>query len=403
MNKLTSFVEAIAIIKANTLTMQTEIIPLEESIDRILAEDAIAAIANPAFNNSAVDGIGITKQTLNNLQKNNTPLKIKKTILAGDILDNTSLLENECYHIMTGSPVPPSISTIFLIEDTATVGEEVFINAPLADNQNIRVKGEDFKAGETLVKKFTRLKFNHISLLAASGIANVSVFKKPRAAFFTSGKETVEVGQKLLDGQIYNSNILTMRVFLENLGFEAFVLKNVSDSIEELQENIAEAQSLGVDIIISSGAVSMGVEDIIKHYLLKNTRVLYNGLKIRPGKPNMLALLENNMLYFALPGNPVSTAAALYFLVQAYYNFANEISFDGSMAHIDSDYNKKKDFTFFLRGKSYLENSRLKVKILEKQGSHILSSLAEANCFVRVSETDNYILKNSLCEIYEIK
>ncbi|MDR2008658.1 MAG: molybdopterin molybdotransferase MoeA [Alphaproteobacteria bacterium] len=395
-----SFKGAIDIIKEHSKPMRTETIPIEQALGRVLVENATATISNPAFNNSAVDGIGVSRQTLRNLQQNNTPLKIKQIILAGDIVEDITLQDDECFHIMTGAMVPSCVSSIFLIEETTAVDGSVLINAQLQDNQNIRPQGEDFHVGDILVAKSTRLQFNHISLLAASGIASVSVFKKPRVAIFTSGKETVDVGLNLPAGQIYNSNIFTMRAFLEGLGCEVITLPNVADSVSELQTNIAAARSQQADIIISSGAVSMGVEDIIKHYLLAHTTVLYNGLKIRPGKPNMLALLPNNMMYFALPGNPVSTAVALYFLVQAYYNFSHNLDFVSKSALLDDTYSKKKDFTFFLRGKCYVENGKLRVRVLEKQGSHILSSLAEANCFVKVK--DNYLEKNSLCEIYEI-
>ncbi|MDR0484655.1 MAG: molybdopterin molybdotransferase MoeA [Alphaproteobacteria bacterium] len=403
MPKLTQFAEALEIIKHNTKCLQEETIPLEDSLNRVLSQDITATIANPNFNNSAVDGIGITKQTLLNLQKNNTPLQIKKTILAGDTLDNIELNDNECLHIMTGAIVPPQVSTIFLIEETTVSNNSVLINAELKDNQNIRNKGEDFNTGDILVNKFTKLKFNNISLLATSGIAEVFVFKKPRVAIFTTGKETVAVGNPLKSGQIYNSNIITMKLFLEKLGFEVITLDNVADDITSLEKNIAKAQKYFVDIIVSSGAVSMGTEDIIKHYLLANAKVLYNGLAIRPGKPNILAILKNNMLYFALPGNPVSTAVALNIFVQTYYNSANMLTPKSKTARAINDYSKKKDFTFFVRGRSFIENGELKVEILKKQGSHMLSSLSLANCLVKVNADTNTLEKNSLCEIYEIK
>ena len=400
---LTSFDDAIDIIKQNTKSLNTEILSIYDALNRVTSKDILAKITQQPFNNSAVDGIGITKDTLNKLLSDNFELKIKHTILAGDIPDNNlQLSENECLHIMTGAIVPDFITTMFFIEQTTKIAEDtILINAPLSDHQNIRKSGEDYKFGDVLITANTKLNVNNLSLLASSGIAELEVFKKPKIAIFTTGRETKSVNETLNTGEIYNSNIITMSTFLQSLNCEVVALENVNDNIESLEKNIIQAKKLGCDVIVSSGAVSMGIEDIVKHYLQENAKVLYNGLKIRPGKPNMLAEIEG-MLYFGLPGNPVSATIGLYMFVQAYYNFANGLTANPTKAILKNSFTKKSGFTFFARGLKTYNNTIVEVEILPKQGSHILSTTSHANVYVKLPEESSEIIPNTIVEVYDV-
>lgn len=396
--------EAKLIIKSHTKVLSSEDILLKEALGKIVSSNIIATIDQQPFNNSAMDGFAISSNKVNSASLSNKILfNIEKTVIAaGNNVLNVSLNNdsNLAVKIMTGATIPKGYDVVIPVEEAKIDGNTLIVSTTYNSMHNVRAKGEDFKKGEILVQKGDVITPYKAMLLQASGINNISVFKKPKLAIITTGTEFNNENEALTAGKIYNTSALFLEKFFSSNNFEVVNLGNIADNKLDLQSLIENKVLDNFDVVVSTGAVSKGDFDIVPEVLKNYGKVLYHFLSIKPGKPNLLVQLHNGSLWFGLPGNPVSTVIAARLLVYYYYLCATARTELKLLAAVSQDIKKKSNFTVFHNCKLQNIKGELKVSLLEKQGSHIISSLANSDVLIELNANSTFFPKDSLVPFY---
>ena len=358
---------------------ETQIIPIRESLGKVLSEDIYSPIDVPNYNNSAMDGFVFYKA------QENSPimLEVIGSQLAGQS-SNEKVLPGQAIQIMTGARIPNGGNTVIPIELVSYDGDKISINESPKIGANIRKIGEDVKKNELILKKGRCIRSSEIGLLASLGLPKVSVYRQIRVAFFSTGDEVVEVGNLLKVGQVYDSNNHTIGAMLERIGAEIVNLRIVSDDKNALKETLLSIVDQ-VDVIITSGGVSVGAADYMKEVLNEIGEVLFWKLSIKPGRPLAYGKI-NQTHYFGLPGNPVASMVSFYQIVQLQLKvLMGEVDYELPplfKVKTDKAIHKKPGRMEFQRGILFRNNDEWWVKPTGHQGSAILSSMSQANCFI---------------------
>ena len=375
--------EAINIILSSISPIKkTELVPIRESLNRVLAIDVKSTINVPSAKNSAMDGYAINSK---NIPKKTKTLKVVGKSLAGKPC-NTSIKDGQCVKIMTGAVVPDGADTVVIQEhvETSKTQNEILIDNEIKPGANVREAGEDIAKGAIAIKKGKNLTPADIGLLASLGIPKVEVYRKLKIAFFSTGDELRSLGEKLNVGDVYDSNRYTLYTMLSNLNVEIFDMGVVKDDKESLTQAFNEAAG-EVDMLITSGGVSVGEADYIKDILEKYGNINFWKVAIKPGRPLTFGKIKST-LFFGLPGNPVSVMVTFYQFTQlAIKKFAGETSYLPIVlkAISTSSLRKKPGRVEYQRGIFEKDkNNNLTVRKTGPQGSGILRSMSEANCFI---------------------
>jgi molybdopterin molybdotransferase len=360
--------------------VETEALPIHDSLGRVLAQDVISPSNVPNHNNSAMDGFAFKHAEGIKL------IKIVGTAYAGKPFDG-KVKASECVKIMTGAIIPQGTDTVVMKEKTVNKGEYINLLDEPPKGANVRLAGEDLKQGQTVLQKGHRIKAADLGLVASLGIAEVNVYRQLKVAFFSTGDELVSVGKPLLEGQIYDSNRYTIFGMLSQLNVAMTDLGAIPDNPELLETTLLKAANEH-DVVITSGGVSVGEADYMKMLLGKHGQVLFWKINMKPGRPLAYGKVGNAQ-YFGLPGNPVSTMVTFYqFVRQALFSLmgAADKPLPSFQVTCTAPIKKGKGRTEFQRGILFEDNYQWKVKPIAKQGSGILSSMSQANCFIVLSE-----------------
>jgi molybdopterin molybdotransferase len=292
--------EALRTVREKITLISFEIVPLELANGRILAEDILATISLPPFNNSAMDGYGVK---LNDSCKK---IKVIDTILAGDN-NQIHIKEHECIKIMTGAKIPSSVEAVVPKEFVEIIDKNT-IKLPnnIKKNQHIRFLGEDIKKGTQVLQKGQEINFASITILASQGISYIKVYRKPNICVFSSGEELKMHYENISEAQIYNSNTPTLQARVQELGCTITSVGMAKDSKESIKEHIKN--SLHADLIITSGGVSVGDADFTKDaFMAFEMDFYFDSINIKPGKPTTFGKIGNTYI-LNLPGNPLAAA-----------------------------------------------------------------------------------------------
>jgi molybdopterin molybdotransferase len=313
---MTSYPEALSIILSEAKSYGKETILLNDALDRILDEHISANRDYPPFNRSAMDGIAIN---IADFEKGIRSFEISETIYAGQ-KSNTLLNEGQCYKIMTGAAVPAAANAVIRNEDILFSENNAKTNSNhCLRYQNISQKGQDLKAGDTVLAPGQKINPSIIALLASLGKAEVVVKKLPTVAFFTTGNEVVPLNQEVSDVQIHNSNAHLLKALLKKQNVNPLYWEHILDDKALL--STALKKGLSCDIMIINGGVSAGDADFIPE-ILTNLGVirLFHKVAIKPGKPFWCGKTPTGGMVFALPGNPFSCLVTFKLFVESYLN-----------------------------------------------------------------------------------
>ena len=384
---------AIDIISNLNINTNFEIIPIENTLGRICAQEVIANSFLPKFNNSAMDGYAIIYS-----QKNNE-LQIIDTIFAGDN-NNKILEENTCIKIMTGARVPSNTSAIVPKEDTQELNDnKIKITQNVKEFQHIRYIGEDIKKDDILIKIGEEINFSKITLLSSQGISHLKVFKKPKIVVFSSGEELKLHYEKIEDHQIYNSNTPTFIARAKELGCDVTFIGQAKDSVQAIKELVEN--SLDADLIITSGGVSVGDADFTREAFNElGLEILFDGLQIKPGKPTIFGKIKNSYI-LNLPGNPL--ASALIFelfgklIIQKLLG-SNEIYPNYILGKIDETFKTRKGRVTIIPG---MFNGEY-FSVSQNRSPGMVSVLSSCNSMIVVDEELETIEKEKLVKILPI-
>ena len=369
----------------------TETIKLINCADRVLAQDIVASDDLPLFDNSSMDGFAVRAEDVANVTDASPQrLRVVADIPAGSS-PTVSLAAGQAARIMTGAQIPNGANAVVPVEDTdfdtrqagSSPPEQVQILKSIQSGGNVRPRGMDIRAGEIVLEKGRRLKPQDLGLLAMLGVANVSVYRKPRIALLSSGDELVSVDAKLEPGKIRDSNSYVMAALVESAYAEVVRLGVANDNRASVEFLFEKAVEQKVDMILSSAGVSVGAYDFVKEVIESHGKMDFWRVNMRPGKP--LAFGEyRGIPFIGLPGNPVSAFVGFEVFVRptlgrlgGLLNGNRQKVRVRSEEQIDSDGRES-----YLRAIVQEKNGALVARLTGHQGSGNLHSLVQANALL---------------------
>ena len=352
------------------------------ALGRVLAEDITSAIDVPGHDNSAMDGYAVRFADLKSAA--DAVLRVVGASFAGKPYAG-SLGTGEAVRIMTGGVIPTGADTVVMQERVTASAGEVRIPCGQQTGQNVRAAGCDIGRGQVVFRRGQLLRPAEIGMIASLGIGEVSVYRRLRVAFFSTGDELVQVGQPLAAGQIYDSNRYTLYGMLARLGVDSIDLGVIRDDPAAIERAFAEA-ARAADVVITSGGVSVGEADFVKQMLDRLGEVLFWKIAMKPGRPLAYGRI-GEAHFFGLPGNPVSAMVTFYQFVREALLVLMGVPEPAPLpilkATCTSAIKKAPGRTEFQRGiLSAGDGGQWTVRVTGDQGSAILSSMSQANCFI---------------------
>jgi len=356
---------------------EVEGLPVREALGRVLAQEIVPAINVPAHDNSAMDGYAVRFSDLD------SPLEEIGSALAGRKFEG-KVGPGECVRIMTGAVMPVGTDTVVIQEVVKKEGGRIVVPPGQKQAQNVRYAGEDLKVGVPVLAPGKYLRPAEIGLIASLGIGEVRVKRKLRVAFFSTGDELASIGKPLKEGEVYDSNRYTLHGMLSRLGVEIDDLGVVRDDPVQLENAFRKAAG-SADAVITTGGVSVGEADFVKQLMAKLGEVLFWKIAMRPGRPMAFGKIQNSFL-FGLPGNPVAVTVTFYQFVRDALLHLSGRTDDFAIPLLSAissvTLRKVPGRTEYQRGVLFQENRIWKVRPTGQQGSGVLRSMSEANCFI---------------------
>jgi molybdopterin molybdotransferase len=363
-----------------------ETLAVRNALGRVLSDDVVSKINVPSHTNSAMDGYAVIGADLPT--DGEIRLEVIGTSAAGRPFAG-EVASGQCARIMTGAPMPAGTDTVVMQENVVRDGDTAIVGAGQKPGQHVRQAGEDIAAGHVALRAGTRLLPAEIGILGSLGVGEVSVRRRPRVAFFSTGDELRSIGEPLGEGQIYDSNRYTIFGMLMRLGVEPLDMGVVRDDRDAVEQAFGKAAA-EADAIVTSGGVSVGDADYVAETLQRTGTVGFWKVAMKPGRPLAFGRI-GDALFFGLPGNPNSVMATFYQLVQpalqALAGMPNPEPPFTMPAISASALRKKPGRREFQRGVlTRSDDGRLIVSKTGHQGSGVLSSMAAANCFIVLPE-----------------
>ncbi len=401
-----AFTQARQQIIAACSKISAETVATSIAFDRILAEDIYSPDNLPGFDNSAMDGFALSGY--GSSFASGHVFSVSGEVAAGD--DATNIVGSAC-EIMTGAPVPKGFDTVVPVEnievlecDNNNRPVRIQLLKNVLPNENIRRCGEDVTKGSLIVKAGCSIGASERMLFSGLGIAEVKVCSNPKVALLTTGRELIDnPNQTLLPGQIRNSNGPFLADRIQQCGAHLCHQETVGDDADAFLKALKCGLDADANIVISTGAVSMGRYDFIPDALRSiGANIVFHKVAMRPGKPILFAVLPNGTLYFGLPGNPISSAVGFRFFVQlaiqTMQGICSEMPIKIPLAHA---VNKKSGFTLLQKAKLVVDDSgQLKVHLLKGQESFRIQPLLQSNAWALLPEAASSLAENELVELY---
>ncbi|SFS14214.1 molybdopterin molybdotransferase [Dyella sp. OK004] len=371
------------------------------ALGRLLAHPVLSASALPPFDNSAMDGYALSGGAEPLPTDSEWPIEGEQA--AGDGARNGT---RGAWEIMTGARMPDGLDRVIPVEQAERLEAPLRMRllAEVAAGQNVRFAGSDVAAGETVLTAGSLLAPQHLMLLAALGVASVSVASRPRVAVLCTGRELVDdPDTPLASGQIRNSNGPFLAARIPRAGAELVHAETVSDDVDAFLAAVERTRAAGARVVISTGAVSMGRYDFVPAALQRlGAEVLFHKIAIRPGKPLLFARLPDGTLFFGLPGNPIAVAVGLRFFVEpalrAMLGLPRERPWQVPLA---AAFTKKPRLHFYLKSRIEVSaQGQLAATALTGQESYRIRPLAEANAWIGIPRDAMELPVGTLVDTY---
>jgi molybdopterin molybdotransferase len=374
-----------------------ETVPLRSALGRVLIRDVIAPFDVPAHDNSAMDGFAVRAA---DLSANDTRLSVVGTAYAGVAFSGV-VGAGQAVRVMTGAVIPRGADSIIVQEEAKIEGDTVTVAAAKRVGQHVRRAGEDLACGKSALLAGKRIGPAELGLMASLGYAEVAVRRRPRIAFFSTGDELASIGRMLAPGEVYDSNRYTLFGVLTRLGVEIIDMGVVRDDPAALEKAFAEAAEQA-DAILTTGGVSVGEADYVKDIMARLGEVRFWKIDIKPGRPMAFGRLGKAWL-FGLPGNPVAVLVNFYQIV-----LDTLIKLQGEnplpprpvfRVPCTEPIRKLTGRREFPRGVLFQDEGLWKVKLSGNQGSGVLRSMVEANCFIILAEEGGNVATGDLVDV----
>lgn len=377
---------------------KTEVIRIEESMGRIIGEDIYAPINHPPFNRSPLDGYALKSEDTKGASDSN-PIKLKviDEVFAGGNI-NTVVNKGQCIRIMTGAEIPEGADCVVRQEMTNYGMDEVEVYLELKAYENYCFIGEDIKKGSKIISKGEKLTYIHIGLLAAMGITDILVKRKPKVGIISTGSEVIYGGQYLEKGKIYDSNRVTISMRLLEFGCEVATSRIVSDETYKVCEEIDSAIDK-VDFLITTGGVSVGKKDIM-HEVIKelNANRLFCKIKMKPGTPAIYSIYKGKPI-LSLSGNPFAAIATFELMGR---ELIYKLTGDLHLKQVRLKSVIEEDFLKESKGRRIVRGIYKNNKVYLPQGGHssgMMLSMLGCNCLIDIKPGTKKLLKGDEVDI----
>jgi molybdopterin molybdotransferase len=397
--------EALARILAGLPAPQSQTISLNDAQGRVLLQPVCSEIDLPPFDNSAMDGYAVHADDLR-AAKPDLPARLRLVgrVPAGGTSQGP-ILSGECLRLFTGSPLPPGADAVVMQEDTRVEPDkpdQVLVVDSVRPWENVRLRAEDIRAGTTLVRGGETLKPGHLGLLAAAGVARVTVARQPIVGIIATGSELKEPGEGLLPGQIYESNRVGLAALLKLAGAKPVIYPIVPDVLQATEQALALAFSQ-CDLVLTAGGASVGELDLVKPAFSRlGGELHFWKIAIRPGRPFLFGAWNGKFL-FGLPGNPVSAVVTLLLLMWPAirrWQGALQVELPALSGILREPLVNRGERRHFMR---VIWDSTGEVRPAGAQESHVLSCLAASRGLVDVPpQTSLAAGTNVLIRVWEV-
>ncbi|MBD9368153.1 gephyrin-like molybdotransferase Glp [Xanthomonas sp. XNM01] len=392
------FPEALAIVQAVAARRRTEIetIAIRRADGRVLAEDIVAPVALPPFDNSAMDGFALRHADVGDAGG--------ELVLAGEQFAGPDLglvlAPGQCVRITTGAPLPEGADTILIKESAGARDGRVLVPAGLKPGANVRRRAEDVAVGDPVLRAGDVLTPSRIGLAASLGLDRLPVAARPTVAVFASGDELVEPGMPLGPGQVYNSNRDQLMAQLRLLGLEPVAWPTLPDEPALIEAMLRDAVA-SFDVVLTCGGVSAGEKDHLPRWLQAQGRIHFWKVRMRPGMPVLFGEADR-ALVLGLPGNPVSVLATFTALGRSLIDALQGRAEPRPRwrARLAAPWNKKHERLEFLRGRlAQDEDAVLRVDPNPADGSHRLRAAADSDVLIVLDEGIREFAAGELVEV----
>ena len=373
--------------------LEPEAVPILESLGRVLAADVYADLDIPPHANSSMDGYAVrAADTSSASRAHPARLRVVGELAAGYVSE-VAVTPGCALRIMTGAPIPPGADAIVRVEDTEAQGDEVAISVPAAPGLYVRPAGEDVRSGELVLQRGTFIRSQEIGMLAALGQKQVQVTRRPRVAILATGDEVVEIDTPLAPGKIRNANSYSNAAQVLKLGGVPLLLGIARDRVGELTEKIRAGLAQNVDLLITSGGVSMGDFDLVKNVLTAEGTIDFWKVRMKPGKPLAFGQIDG-VPFLGLPGNPVSVMVSFEMFVRPAILKMLGVS-DWQRPTVEAtlmdEVRRKDERRHYLRVRVEWREGEYRAYLTGGQGSGILNSMVKANGLAIIPEEWDHV------------
>ncbi len=375
--------------------LPAESIPVVHASQRVLAADVSSTICVPDFDRAMMDGYAIVAESFHGASPHHPlPMQIVDTSMPGK--PATATVDNDAVvQIMTGAPMPQGANAVLPFELVEQQGSQCFAIESVPAKKNVGYVGEDIRTGDTVAKRFQRLRPQDIGLLASVGVSDVSVFPQPRVRVIISGNEIVPTGSPRGVHQIFDSNGPMLTALIERDGGIPEVVFCKDD-----EDSLCDAISEPADVVLVSGGTSVGAEDLAPGIIQRLGDLVFHGIAMRPSSPTGVGKIGEQTFVFLLPGNPVSCLCAYdFFAGRAIRKLGGR---DPAFPYLKSRLPLRRKISSVLGRMDYC-----RVKVVDQQiepiaisGASVLSSLTKANGFVLIDPKSEGIDAGELADVY---
>lgn len=394
--------------------LNTTALAVQDAFGAVSAATISSPATVPNFANSAMDGFAVhSAATQTASPQTPVTLPVVGSTAAGDPTSETDQAPATAWEIMTGAPMPAGYDAVIRVEDVQITEQQqqpatILITQPVAKNNNLRHPGEDFNPGDPIIADNQIIQAKHIMALAATGVAEIKVRRKPRIAVICTGNEIIDDPKVALQpGQIRNSNAAYLRSILPSLGTDLTHYYAIADQPKELLNtlNTLTQATEPPDVIITTGGVSAGRWDFIPDVLTElSANIVFHKVFIRPGKPILFATLGNTYI-IGLPGNPVSAAVGVRFFTYPLLRILQGLPAEKPIpARLITPLEKKPNFRFFYKAVMKINSQgQTEVEILAGQESFKIQPLLKANCWAMLPEGQTTFKAGEIISVYPLR
>jgi molybdopterin molybdotransferase len=396
--KLTSVEDALQAF-LNNLNLQptpNTTVRTEQALNRVLAEDITAKTDLPRFDRAAMDGYAVrAEDTFGATQYKPCLFQFTKE----DVLT-----QNQAKQVWTGNPMPRNANAVALLEDTETTKAKLEVWTPLTPGENVSKRGEDIQKSQTAIQAGTRLKPQHLGLIAALGETSLKVHERPKVGIIATGNELAELGTRLQQNQIYDTNILVLSALCQENGAEPLDLGIAKDDISDITEHLKTAIEKA-DLTLTSGGTSVGSADLVPDAVndLGKPGIIIHGIAMRPAMPTALAAINQKPLII-LPGNPVAAMIGFEVFARPLLARLQGLRHTEPRPTVQAEMTRRTATTLgrknYVRVHVQKRDGRLYAEPISAKGSSMLSTMTRSNGYVIVPENREGLEKGETVQVH---